>query len=67
MLKRNLMKYQYPLRSTNTRNLFVPRPNSIFMKRTLHYSTSSIILWNALLSNLKTVKKCIRHLQKEIL
>ena len=44
----------YSLRSTNTSNLFIPRPNSSFMKRTLHYSGT--ILWNALTSNLKTVK-----------
>jgi hypothetical protein len=46
----------YSLRSTNTSNLFIPKPNSSFMKRTLHYSGT--ILWNALTSNLKTVKKC---------
>jgi len=43
----------YSLRYTSTRNLFVPRPSSNFMKITLHYSCA--ILWNALPSNLKTV------------
>jgi hypothetical protein len=35
-------------------NLFVPRPNSNFMKRTVHYSGT--ILWNSLPPNLKLIQ-----------
>jgi hypothetical protein len=35
-------------------NLFVPRPNSNFMKRTIHYSGT--ILWNSLPPNLKLIQ-----------
>ena len=44
----------YSLRSTNTSNLFVPKPNSNFMKVTLHYTGT--ILRNVLPSNLKAVQ-----------
>jgi hypothetical protein len=52
----------YSLRATDTSILFVPRPNSNFTKRTLHYSDT--ILWNALPSSLGFapgfVKECTR-------
>ena len=44
----------YSLRSSAKGNLFVPRPNSNFMKQTFHYS--GIILWNSLPPNLKLIQ-----------
>ena len=44
----------YSLRSFAKGNLFVPRPNSNFMKRTFHYSGT--ILWNSLPPNLKLIQ-----------
>jgi hypothetical protein len=44
----------YSLRSYANDNLFVPRPNSNFMKRTFHYSGT--ILWNSLPHNLKLIQ-----------
>jgi hypothetical protein len=44
----------YSLRSSAKGNLFVPRPNSNFMKRTFHYSGT--ILWNSLPPNLKLIQ-----------
>jgi hypothetical protein len=44
----------YSLRSYANDNLFVPRPNSNFMKRTFHYSGT--ILWNSLPPNLKLIQ-----------
>ena len=44
----------YLLRSSAKENLFVPRPNSNFMKRTVHYSGT--ILWNSLPPNLKLIQ-----------
>jgi hypothetical protein len=44
----------YSLRSSTKGNLFVPRPNSNFMKRTFHYSRT--ILWNYLPPNLKLIQ-----------
>jgi hypothetical protein len=45
----------YSLRSSAKGNLFVPRPNSNFMKRTFHYSGT--ILWNSKLPpNLKLIQ-----------
>jgi hypothetical protein len=41
------------LRSSAKENLFVRRPNSNFMKRTVHYSGT--ILWNSLPPNLKLI------------
>ena len=53
----------YYLRPTNTSNLFAPRPNLNFMKRTLHYSGN--IWWNVFITfKLEDGKKC-KHLQKE--
>ena len=43
----------YSLRSSAKGNLFVPRPNSNFMKRTFHYSGA--ILWNSLPPNLSLI------------
>ena len=51
------------LRSVNTSNLFVPRPNSNFMKRALHYSGT--ILWNALPSIFKQKFSEYLSLQQE--
>ena len=45
----------YSLRSVTNGNLFVPRPNSNFMKKTFHYLGA--VLWNVLPSNLKSIKK----------
>ena len=42
------------LRSFAKGNLFVPRPNSNFMKRTFHYSGT--ILWNSLPPYLKLIQ-----------
>ena len=44
----------YSLRSSAKGNVFVPRPNSNFMKRTVHYSGT--ILWNSLPPNLKLIQ-----------
>ena len=44
-------------------NLFVPRLNSNFMKRTFHYSGT--ILWNSLPPNFK-INSRHRSIQKEI-
>ena len=44
----------YSLRSSAKGNLFVPRPNYNFMKRTFHYSRT--ILWNSLPPNLKLIQ-----------
>ena len=44
----------YSLRSSTKRNVFVPRPNSNFMKRTCHYFGT--ILWNSLPPNLKFIQ-----------
>jgi hypothetical protein len=44
----------YSLRSSAKGNLFVPRPNSNFMKRTFHYSGT--ILWNFLPPHLKLIQ-----------
>ena len=43
----------YSLRSSAKGNLFVPRPNSNFMKQTFHYSGT--ILWNSLPPNLSLI------------
>ena len=45
---------RYSLRSAEHGNLFVPRPNSNFMKRTFHYSGT--ILWNSLPTSLKSMQ-----------
>ena len=44
----------YSLRSSAKGNLFVPRPNFNFMKRTIDYSGT--ILWNSLPPNLKLIQ-----------
>jgi hypothetical protein len=44
----------YSLRSSAKGNLFVPRPNSNFMKRNFHYSGT--ILWNCLPPNIKLIQ-----------
>ena len=44
----------YSLKSSAKGNLFVPRPNSNFMKRTVHYSGT--ILQNSLPPNLKLIQ-----------
>ena len=44
----------YSLRSSAKGNLFVPRSNYNFMKRTFHYSRT--ILWNSLPPNLKLIQ-----------
>ena len=44
----------YSLRSSKNGNLFVPRPNTNFMKKTFSYSGT--ILWNALPMHLKNIK-----------
>ena len=44
----------YSLRSANSGNVFVPRPNSNFMKKTFHYSGT--ILWNSLPKHLKNIQ-----------
>ena len=54
----------YSLRSSAKGNLFVPRPNSNFMKRTFHYSGT--ILWNSLPPYLKLIQDIDRSIQKEI-
>ena len=45
----------YSLRSSAKGNLFVPRPNSNFMKRTFHYSGRTI-LWNSLPPDIKLIQ-----------
>ena len=44
----------YSLRSSAKGNLFVPKPNSNFMKQTFHYSGT--ILWNSLPPYLKLIQ-----------
>lgn len=44
---------KYNLRSSNNGNLFVPRPNSNFMKKTFHYTGT--ILWNFLPPSVKII------------
>ena len=48
----------YALRSSTKGNVFVPRPNSNFMKQTFHYSGT--ILWNSLPPNLKLIQNIYR-------
>ncbi len=44
----------YSTRSSNNGNLFVPRPNSNYMKKTFHYSGT--VLWNSLPTSLKNIQ-----------
>jgi hypothetical protein len=50
----NIIIRYFVLTLTAKGNLFVPRPNSNFMKRTFHYSGT--ILWNSLPPNLKLIQ-----------